>query len=444
MNITTFSRLWGKCMKVLISLKDPTAARKTLNHIHTLDNVPAGTPPDQYMVGKPYDLVLIEDRLEDLESIKLADPRTEVIILVDDEDIGVEALRSGAFAYILRPLDEEILKEAVNNAGELMTLRKETGELERLLVDKYRFAGIIAKNSKMLEIIDLIRRLAPHFQTVTITGETGTGKEVIARALHDLSPHSDRPFVTCNCGALVESLLESELFGHVKGSFTGAITDKMGLFEAAREGTILLDEIGELPLSIQPKFLRVLQGGEFRRVGSDRISTARCRVIAATNKDLADEVRKGNFREDLFYRLTPLTIKVPPLRERRDDIPLLCRSFLEKFNSKTKKRVAGISREAQSAIMSYNWLGNVRELENVIEQAAILTDETFIRFSDLPVHIRESGHGPSADSILLDDVIKGHIERVLAQCSGNRSRTARALGLSRRSLLRRLEKYLIQ
>jgi transcriptional regulator with PAS, ATPase and Fis domain len=240
----------------------------------------------------------------------------------------------------------------------------------------------------------------------------------------------------------VEGLIESELFGHRKGAFTGAISDHAGLFEAAGDGTVFLDEIGLLPFSSQPHLLRVLQSGEFRRVGSSQPSKAKCKVIAATNEDLANAVKKGTFREDLFYRITPLTIHLPPLRERKDDIPLLCRHFLGKFNKNTGKKVFGISRQAQSAMMSYNWPGNIRELENTIEQAAIMTTRSFIDLNDLPSTIAEAPRKSNLFSPLnLEDLVKHHIERVLSVTNGNRTQAARKLGISRRALQRKLDKF---
>jgi DNA-binding NtrC family response regulator len=217
--------------------------------------------------------------------------------------------------------------------------------------------------------------------------------------------------------------------------------DKIGLFEAAEEGTIFLDEIGELPLSMQPRLLRVLQSGEFRRVGSNKLLKAQCRVIAATNKDLAHEVKNGKFREDLYYRLTPLTINMPPLCDRKDEIPLLCRFFLERFNERTGKKVFGISRPAQAALLTYDWHGNVRELENILEQASVITTETFIRLEDLPIHLRETPVKKVTNIMLLDEVVKNHIANMLKQCNGNRSRTSKILGISRRALLRKIEKH---
>ena len=252
------------------------------------------------------------------------------------------------------------------------------------------------------------------------------------------------PFVACNCGGLVGNLIESELFGHKKGSFTGAVTDKRGLFEAAAGGTIFLDEIGDLPLSFQSHLLRVLQDGEYRPVGSTSPLRASCRVIAATNKNLLKAVQNGTFRDDLFYRLTPLTIDIPPLRERKDDIPLLCRHFLDAFVKRTGKQVNGLSMIVQSALMYYSWPGNVRELQSAVEQAAIVTDGSFVKLTDLPASLQSSHERPSADANTLDAVIKDHLQRVLVHCKGNRTRAAEILGLSRRALQRKLVRYAIK
>ena len=388
-----------------------------------------------------FDIVLFDGEPGLLSEAKLADPRTDIIALVDSNSKGIEAIQEGAFGFLTLPLETKSLVETVDRITETVRLKKETGALESELAEKYNTAGIVAKNPKMLEIIDFIRRVSPHYRSVTITGETGTGKEVAARALHFLSPVADKPFLTCNCGGLVETLLESELFGHVKGAFTGAISDKVGLFEAAGDGTLFLDEIGELPLSFQPKFLRVLQDGEFRPVGGNRSSISSCRIIAATSRNLADEVKKGTFREDLYYRLTPITVRLPPLRERKDDIPLLCRSLLTKFSVRTGKRISGISRPGQAALMAYNWPGNVRELDNVLEQASVLTTESFIRFSNLPEHIIEPGLAEGSQDLLLETAIEDHIALALESFRGNRTRAAKALGISRRSLQRKIEKY---
>jgi two-component system response regulator HydG len=390
-----------------------------------------------------YNLILLEGEISLIPSIKAADPRVEVILFGDRQDIAIEAIRQGASAYFPFPVEIERLREVVENIDDLFKARKESAKLEKQLNERYTFfAEIVGRNPGMLDIFAFIRRVAPHYKTVTITGETGTGKEVIARALHSLSPCAENPFVACNCGGLVETLVESEFFGHKKGAFTGATTDKAGLFEVAGEGAIFLDEIAELPLSIQPRLLRVLQNGEFRPLGSNQTLKAKCRVIAATNKDLAEEVKNRRFREDLFYRLTPLTISLPPLRERKDDIQLLSRFFLDRLNKKIGKNILGLSRPVQAILLSYDWPGNVRELDNVLEQASILTTESFIRLSDLPPSLREIHGEKKPDTMTLEDVVKGHIEAVLKNCNGNKSRAAKVLGISRRALFRKIEKYL--
>jgi DNA-binding NtrC family response regulator len=429
-------------MKILLTLRDPDPAIKTLLEGHRVDPLPPGGDPSDLLAKHGYHLILLEGRMDLIPKLKAADPRAEVIFFGDRKEAAIEAITLGAADYLTLPIEIERLKEAVRRIGEVVEMRRETAELERHLTEKYTFAGIVGRNPRMLDIFSLIQRIAPYYRTVLITGQTGTGKEMIARAIHAVGPWSDRPFVVCNCGGLVEGLIESELFGHVKGSFTGAVKDKIGLFEVAGEGVLFLDEIGELPLSFQPHLLRVLQDGEFKRVGSHTTSKASCRVITATHRDLETEVAEGRFREDLFFRITPFTIKLPPLRDRKDDLPLLCRLLLNRFNKRTGKPVYGISRPAQAALMSYDWPGNVRELENVLEQAAVLTPEPFIRLEDLPPLLQKTSQDPSAP-LSLEEVERRHIEMVLHQTRGNRSKAAILLGVSRRALLRRLEKFRI-
>lgn len=396
------------------------------------------------MKKKTYDLVVYEGQQEVLASIKREDPRIEVIFIGGSSGEAVEAIRHGASAFFCPPLDRKKFGDIVRNIDEIFAERKETAELEKVLNSKYTFSDIIGKNPQMLTIRNFLRRIGPYYRIATITGETGTGKEVMAKALHKLSPVSTGPFVVCNCGGLVETLIESELFGHRKGSFTGAVSDKKGLFEAASGGTLFLDEIGDMPFSFQSHLLRVLQDGEYRPVGSSTALLADCRVIAATNRDLLAEVQEGRFREDLFYRITPLTVHVPPLRDRKDDIPLLSRFFIENFVKRTGKRVNGIALPAQTALMHYNWPGNVRELQNGIEEAAIMTTETFIRLADLPSRVGRSRERRPSDVMTLDDLIADHLRNVLGLCSGNQTHAARILGLSRRALQRKLEKYSIK
>jgi DNA-binding NtrC family response regulator len=430
-------------LKILFTLKDPQKAILNLLDGHTVDILRNEKPLLPMVEKGNYNLIMLEGGIDLIPSIKAVDPRVEVILFGERQDVAIEAIRQGASAYFPFPVEIKRLGEAIENIDDLFKSRKESAGLEKQLNEKYTFfAEIVGRNPRMLDIFAFIKHVAPHYRTVTVTGETGTGKEIIARVLHSLSPGAENPFVACNCGGLVETLVESELFGHKKGAFTGAITDKIGLFEAAGEGAIFLDEIAELPLSIQPRLLRVLQNGEFRPIGSNQTLKAKCRVVAATNKDLAEEVKNRRFREDLFYRLTPLTISLPPLRDKKDDIPLLTRFLIEKLNKKIGKNILGLSRPVQAILLSYDWPGNVRELENVLEQASIVTTESFIRLSDLPPNIREIQEKKKTEPLLLEDIIKGHIEAVLTKCNGNKSRAAKVLGISRRALFRKVEKYI--
>ena len=433
-------------LKVLFALKSSSEAILPLIHACRVDIFNGNESLLKVIATKSYDLILLENEIDMISPIKtVIDPRAEIILFGDKEEDVFESIKQGAYAYFLFPVEIERLKETIDSIIDMVALRQENARLEKQLSANYTFFnGVVGRNPQMLDIFTLLKRIAPYYKTVTIMGETGTGKEVIAKALHSLSPGSKEPFVVCDCGALVENLLGSELFGHKKGSFTGAIEDRAGLFEIAHEGILFLDEVGELSLSSQAGLLRVLQSGEFRRVGDQRLLKAKCRVIAATNKDLQVEVRNGRFREDLFYRITPLKIYMPPLRERKDDIPLLIRYFLDRFSYGTVKRVLGVSRPAQIALMSYDWPGNVRELENVVEQANILTTESFIRLDDLPPHIRNISQEKPIRSELLGNVVKEHIEQVLIKCKGNRNKASKLLGISRKSLLRKIDKYCIK
>jgi len=391
-----------------------------------------------------YNIIIIEDGLGMVEAVKQADPRAEVFLVGSPASEEAEAIRLGASVFAPEPMDPGLLRVRIEEAATLADNRAQTAELERQLSEKYTFAGVVGRNPRMLEIFNYLRRVAPYYKTLTVMGETGSGKEEVAKALHAVSPAAKEPFVVCNCGALVETLIESELFGHKKGSFTGAIADSAGIFEAAGQGTVFLDEIGDLPLSFQPHLLRVLQNGDFKRVGSSVTLKARCKVITATNRDLAKEVREGRFREDLFFRLTPLTVEVPPLRTRKDDIPLLCRFMLNRFHGRTGKKIFGIATGAQAALMGYDWPGNVRELENVIENMAIMVNDGFIRLEDLPEEIRQSRQREVFMPKTLGDVVKGHIMATLRLCEGNRTNAAKTLGISRRALFRKMEKYGIE
>jgi DNA-binding NtrC family response regulator len=433
-------------LKILCAMKDPAEEILSLVKGHHIEMFGGGAALHELVSQSNYDLILLEEKTNVIAEIKAADPRAEVVLFSNDGIDAIDAVRMGAVACFTLPLDDlERLRETIDAVADTVQTRIETAALEKQLAAKYTFSGVVGKNPLMLDIFSFMRRIAPYFRTVTIMGETGTGKEAIAKILHTLSPAGTHPFIAVNCGALGPNLIESELFGHKKGSFTGAVADKVGLFEAAGRGTIFLDEIGELPLDVQPHLLRILQDGEFRPVGSARVLRAQCNVIAATNRDLSDEVKQGRFREDLFYRLTPLTVTVPPLRARKDDLPLLSRHFLYRFCNKSGKKIFGISRPAQSALFAYDWPGNVRMLESVIEHAAILAQESYIRLDDLPSHvIRAAGVEETAPASSLDEVIKTHIERILKDCNSNRTRAAERLGINRNALLRKMTKYSIR
>ena len=377
---------------------------------------------------------------EILASILGIDPGTEVILMTAQysTEAAVEAIQNGACDYLSKPLNVDNLRHRISQLLAEAEERRRTYSLDHELINACQFEGIVARSPVMLDVFAKIRRVAPHFRTVLITGATGTGKELVARALHRLSPVGPSPFVVCNCSAIVESLLESELFGYVKGAFTGAIQDKLGVFEYANHGTVFLDEIGELPLTAQSKLLRVLQNHEIQRVGSPAPRTVDVRVIAATNRNLRSMVSEGTFREDLYYRLSMVEIRLPGLAERREDLPLLERYFLEKFAAEYKKPLSGMTRRAQTRLAMYSWPGNVRELENTIGNACMMVDGVVIDVSDLPEPVRggqpESISGEDDSLISLEELQKRHMKRVLEKVGGNKSQAAEILGVSRATI----------
>ncbi len=419
----------------------PASLFKILKHHNTETIEPRKVIPT-HITQNPSHLALLNDDPALINLIKKIDPRIEIIVFSDKPEDAFSFIKNGASAYFTQPVDTKAFLSILDNIVDNSKIRKKVAKLEAALQENYLFADlVIGKNPKMLDIFQLIKAIAPHYQTILVTGETGTGKEVIAKALHSLSPVHKKPFVTCNCGGFTETLLASELFGHKRGTFTGADKDKPGLFEAAGDGNIFLDEIGELPLSFQTYFLRVLQNGEFRPVGDTKSIIAKCRVIAASNQDLKQEIDRGKFRKDLYYRLTPVAINLPPLRDRKDDIPMLCKHFLEKFRIRFQKNIQGISRPTQKILMEHDWPGNIRELENVIEQAAMMTSETFIKSEYLPGYLTSKSKKTSAVSLPLEQIIKHHIQMILDKCNGNRTHAAKVLKISRRSLLRKIKKY---
>jgi DNA-binding NtrC family response regulator len=380
--------------------------------------------------------------LELLEKLKAADSGCEVIMLTGEATVetAVKAMKLGAFDYLTKPCSLAELDALVDKATERWRLAKENVQLRTLLDHQRAQPGMIGEAPALKEVWRLIERAGPTDKAILIQGESGTGKELVARALHRCSLRANKPLVVINCAALPESLLESELFGHEKGSFTGAISDKPGFFEVADGGTLFIDEIGEMTGTLQVKLLRVLEDGSMRRVGSIRERHVDVRLLAATNRDMAAEVKAGRFREDLYYRINVMSLKLPPLRERMSDVPLLVKHFL---GTEWK-----IEEEALRALEHYDWPGNIRQLINVIERAKILADDGEILLEDLPTELTdrpfEAAHHELSDSVELSAVQRAHVLEILSRERGNKARTARVLGMSRRSLYRLLDKYKIQ
>jgi len=385
-----------------------------------------------------------------LKEIKNFDPLIDVIIIGTSVPPSkmAEAIKLGATDYLVKPLEIEVLHPVLKKIQDKSLLRRETYQLEKALAESYVFQGMVGKNPYMLEVFSLIERVAKYSVSVLVTGETGTGKEMIAQAIHSLSPRQDKNLVICDCTAIPETLFESELFGYLKGAFTGADKPKDGLFKEADGGTIFLDELGEIPISIQSKLLRVLEEHQFRPLGSNKNVNVDVRVLSATSRDLREDIKEGNFREDLYHRINIFEIKLPPLRERKEDIPFLSRRFLAKYNKAYKKNVLGISQRAQKILLDYSWSGNVRQLENIIERAVMLCQEKFVDIKDLDHYLRDTvveeeiSYQPSPSPLLrLDDVEKNHILEILKRANNNKQKAAEILGLSRQALYRKLKKH---
>jgi DNA-binding NtrC family response regulator len=440
----------------VVAIDDDVQHLKFISTVLSTDQVVVSTAADPHagldVVRKerPH-LVLVDlmmpgtTGIELLEKILQFDPNAEVVLLTGQysTESAVEAIQKGAADYLTKPVDVEKLQQRVESLLSEVRKGQRCLELENELFENSQFAAMVGRSPAMLEVFHRIRRVAPHFRSVLVTGETGVGKELAAQALHRLSPVVSGPFVTCNCSAVVETLAESELFGHVKGAFTGAVQDRIGLFEAANGGTILLDEIGELSLALQAKLLRVLQNQEIQRVGSPAVRRVDIRVIAATHRDPRSMVKDGRFREDLFYRLSMVHIKLPSLAQRKDDLPLFERHFIKRFAQQYGKPVGGITRRAQTLLARYSWPGNVRELENVLGSACMTTEGETIDVSDLPEYIREQQLIEVRDELrgeetlpTLEQVERAHAVRVLELVSGNKVRAAELLGISRTKLYR--------
>lgn len=403
---------------------------------------------------RTFDLVVVDlkmeamDGLEVLSHIKRDNPSTEIIVMTafGTIDSAILAMRMGAYDYVTKPFQLPDILSVIERALEKKRLSDKASDLQKEIKEKYKFEGVVGNSPVMMRVLNILMELTNSESTVLVTGESGTGKELVAHAIHSNSRRSDKPFVVVNCGALPESLQESELFGHVMGSFTGAVKDKRGIFLEAQGGTLFLDEIGEISLSSQVKLLRFLQNGEIRRVGDNKPINLDVRIIVATNKDLEEATKNGSFRKDLFYRLNVIRIHLPPLRERREDIPVLTNYFINVYSNKLGKKPPEMSAEAISLIQNYPWPGNVRELENVIERSVTLARGEKITGDDLalqcplPTDLIEETGGIRATLALQE---RKTIIESLRRCAGNRKKAASNLGISTTTLWRKMKEYQI-
>ena len=391
--------------------------------------------------------------LDILRIMRERDPEYQVILMTGDATVesAIEAVKLGALDYLKKPIDFGRLGELLNTVRFSIDRRQRLMAADSELASRIEFYGMIGRDPAMQELFDLIRRLAPHARTALVSGETGTGKELVARALHRLGPRRDRKFIAFNCSAVVETLFESELFGHTRGAFTGAVEAKAGLFELADGGTLFLDEVGELPLPVQAKLLRVIEYGDVQRVGASESRGVDVRIIAATNRLLDDEVSAATFRQDLYYRLNVVEIHLSPLRDRRDDIPYLTAAFIKEFASRFGKPLGGVSPAAERLLHDAPWPGNVRELRNVIERACMLSDGRILHERELLSVLGGAGRRPAPAAAArkpqpaalepAPEIDRQTVEHALQQVGGNRSAAARMLRISRRALYRRLDSF---
>ncbi len=393
----------------------------------------------------PVDAILVESTVAGrtglLERIADWDPGAPILLLADgySAESAVEGIQRGACGCLSKPLTADALRQWIAEVLDEARLRRETLALDDRLRQTYSFHGMVGRSPRMLELFARIRRVAPHYRIALISGATGTGKELVARALHEVSPVANRRFAVCNCPAIVETLFESELFGHIRGAFTGATQDRVGLFEYAQGGTVFLDEIADLPLATQSKLLRVVQSQEMQRVGSPEVRKVDVRIVAATNRDMRSLIAANLFREDLYYRLSMVELELPSLAERREDLPLLQRYFVEKFARSYGKRIGGISRRAQIMLSRHCWPGNVRELENAVAHGCMMAESDFVDVGDLPEYLHHENPAAAAGSselIPLADVDHHYTQHVLERVGGNKVQAAQILGISRATLYR--------
>ena len=403
--------------------------------------------------------------IEILKAVKAESKETEVIVITANNsvEIAVEAMQLGAFNYLQKPLDLKQLRTITDRAAESSKLRQINRDLERRLDEKFGFSGVLGNSPQMLAVVERLRRIAPTDAAVLIQGETGTGKELFAQSLHQNSLRKSKPFVALNCGALSENILESELFGHVKGAFTDASADRIGKFEYANGGTMFLDEVGDMPMPTQIKLLRVLENGEVTRVGSNNVIKVNVRILSATNRNLEEAITAGSFRQDLYHRLKVVTVRIPPLRERTEDIPVLLDHFVRQFAKKYDKTIRGIAPPARKLLYGFDWLGNVRQLRNAVESMVVVDYDEIIDTDDLPeeiggelpmpkkvsralvqdVRTTESLSGSLGELVgrSMADVERQFIAETLKATGGNREEAAKILDISERTLYRKIKEY---
>jgi len=445
-----------KADRTVLVVDDDQAHRTMLRTLlsgwgYTIFEADDGDTAIRKVYEQPFDLILMDIRmirvsgLEALLKIKDFNPSIPIILMTafSSVETAVEGLKKGAYDYLTKPLDFDELRLAMERAMDHTKLREENRHLRESLGIRFDRQNIIGRSTSMERLLETVAQVAQADATALITGESGTGKELIAGAIHFNSPRKDKPFVKINCASITETLLESELFGHEKGSFTGADRRKEGKFRQADGGSLFLDEVSEMSLAMQVKLLRVLQEKELTRVGGEDVIRIDVRVIAATNKNLLDEVEAERFREDLFYRLNVITLNVPPLRERREDIPLLAQHFLLTFSEKNNKNLKGFTPQAMDALLKYDWPGNIRELMNVVERGVVLSRALYLDENDLA--LIERTEAPSKEilngDVPLEAVEKATILKTLEATGGNKSKAARRLGITRKTLHKKLRKY---
>jgi two-component system response regulator HydG len=453
----------GPPIRVLIVDNDVAHAETMAESLQRVGNecilATSGTDGVREIEEDTFDVIITDLRMSDVDGLGILQrakevlPEAEVILVTGHGSIpsAVEAMQQGAFNYLTKPLDLKQLRAVAEKAAATLQLRRTNAELNRRLDEKFGFEGVIGNSAQMNRVIDMLKRIAPTDATVLIQGATGTGKELVAQAIHQNSPRKKKPFVALNCAALSENILESELFGHIKGAFTDASTDRMGKFEYANGGTLFLDEVGDMPTATQIKLLRVLESSEITRVGSNEPIKVNVRLLSATNRDLEEQIANGSFRRDLYHRLKVVTVRLPDLTERAQDIPLLIEHFIKQMAKKHAKAVSGISTAARRKLLAYDWPGNVRQLRNSIESMVVVDFDGVLDMDDLTSELSESSEQP-AESLLaggleslvgkpLEEVEKLFIAETLRMTGANREEAAKLLGIGERTLYRKIKDF---